>query len=582
MADEQSGYLDKARGSNVHLNRRSFLGISAGAAAAALLAACGGSAGTPAGSTATAGGTSTTGGSAGASPAAASPVRGVQIPEYNNPPAGKPQGSKPTELVISFGIDQLTTHGIDPQLHVATTNEAKLRHIYDSLVIFERDLQTISPQLATEWKRIDPLTMQFKLRQGVKFQNDEPFNADAAKYSILRPLSDQTPSDARSSYLTISDVEVVDEYTINVKTKDPDPALLARMTGFAMTMVPPKWAAQGPKTVASEAYGTGPYKLVSWKPNEDMVLQAWDGYWGTKPQVTNVRFHTITEAATRVSALRTGQVHIAKDIPPEDIDSTNSSGRARVGRAVSNRVPFYYITVSVDQYKSPKVRQAINYAANVDGVIQSVLVGNAHRVATVLPIWAFGYDPSLAPYPNDPAKAKQLLSDAGYPNGIDADIWYLQGRYPKDKEVAEAMAQEMAKGGIRCKTHLLDSSVLTDMTTKSQTPGLNFASWGNWFFDADNTFTPLFSCAAAKQFPDFRRPYGCNPDLDKVLTQARTELDTTKRQQLYAQAQKILYDDGGALFMYQLVDIFGIDNWVNWQPRHDEMVFAWEIKWNNA
>lgn len=407
---------------------------------------------------------------------------------------------------------------------------------------------------------------------GVKFQNGEPFNADAAKYSILRPLSDATPSDARSSYLTIKDVEVVDEYTIHVKTAQPDPALLARMTGFAMNMVPPKWAAQGPKTVASEAYGTGPYKLVSWKPSEDLVIEAWDGYWGAKPEITKVRFHTITEAATRVSALRTGQAHVIKDVPPEDIDGVNSSGIARVSRAVSNRVPFYYVTVAVDQYKNPKVRQAINYAANVDGIIQSVLVGNGFRIATILPLWTFGYDPSLKPYPSDPDKAKQLLKEAGYSNGIDADIWFIQGRYPKDNEVAEAMAQEMGKAGIRCKTHLLDSSVLTEMQQKKQTPGLDFASWGNWFFDADNSFTPLFGCAAAQQFHNFTRPYGCNPALEKVLDQARTEMDTTKRKQLYAQAQRMLYDDGGALFMYQLVDIYGANNWVLWEARHDEMI----------
>jgi peptide/nickel transport system substrate-binding protein len=603
MSENGNKYLEKMRSISIHVSRRTFVGAGASAVAAAVLAACGKSnsststsssssttvastGGTAASSSSAAASAASTGsaGSGGTAAATGStnPVRGVSIPDFDNPPIGKPQGDKPNELIVSYGIDQLTTHWIDPQLHVATTDEAKLRHIYEPLVKFERDLQTISPHLATEWNRVNPTTMQFKLKQGVTFQNGEPFNAEAVKYSIMRPLSDETPSDARSSYLTIKSVDVVDEFTVNVNTVQPDPALLARMSGFAMTMVPPKWASQGAQTVANEAYGTGPYKLTSWKPKEDMVLEAWDGYWGDKPEIKNVRFHTITEAATRVAALRSGQVHIAKDIPPEDMDGVNSGGRARISRAVSNRVPFYYVTVSEDLYKDPKVRQAINYAANVDGVIESVLVGNGHRVSTVLPIWCFGYDPTLKPYPNDPDKAKSLLKEAGHADGIEANIWYLQGRYTKDKEVAEAMAQEMANGGIKCKTNLLDSSVLTDMQTKSQTPGLDFASWGNWFFDADNTFIPLFSCEAAQQFPDFRRPYGCNKALEDVITAARTELDIEKRKSLYAQAQKILYDDAGALFMYQLVDIFGVNNWVQWDARHDEMVWAWEMKWNTA
>lgn len=582
MADGSDEYRDKVRRVNLRLTRRSVVGLGAAAVASALLAACGGGNG-GANPPATSGANAAGGNAPAASPqGTAAAVRGVTIPEYDNPAPGKPQGSQPSELVISFGVDQFAAHGIDPQLHSANTNEAKLRHIYEPLVKFERDLQTISPHLATEWKQVDPTTMQFKLRQGVTFQNGEPFNAEAARYSILRPLSPDTPTDLISFYTTIKGVDVVDDHTINVITHQPDPVLLARMSGFSMDMVPPKWAAQGPKVVASEAYGTGPYKLVSWKPSEDLVLEAWDGYWGEKPDIKKVRFHTITEAATRVAALSSGQVHVAKDMPPEDMAGINAGGRARISRAASNRIPFYFITVAVDVYKDKRVRQAINYAANVDGVIAAVLVGNGYRVATVLPVWTFGYDPSLKPYPNDPDKAKQLLKDAGHPDGIDIDIWYIQGRYTKDKEVAEAMAQEMAKGGIRCKTHLLDNSVFNTMEMKSQTPGLNFASWGNPFFDADGSLLPLFGCDVAKQFPDFRRPYGCNPQLDKLLNDARVELDTEKRKQLYAQAQRLIYDDGAALFMYQLVDIYGVNNWVQWQARHDEMIWAWEMKWNNA
>jgi peptide/nickel transport system substrate-binding protein len=539
------------------ITRRSFLGASAGAAAATLLTARGGR------------GQDAEGG-----------VRGVEIPEFDNPPAGTPSGDKPDELVIAWGANQLTTHGIDPQLHVGTVAEAQLRHMYEPLVAFERDLQTISPALATEWTRLDDLRMQFKLRQGVTFHNGEEFNAEAVRYSVLRPLSDETPGDSRSTYSIIEDVEIVDPYTVNIKTNQPDPALLARLTGFHMTMVAPAWAAQGPEVVSREAVGTGPYKFVSWSPNEDLVMEANEGYWGGAPAIKRVRLTTITEQATRVAALRSGDVHLAKDMPPEELDSINASDRARAVRAVSNRVPFYFITTEVEPYSNPKVRQAINYAANVQGVIDAVLLGNGYRASTVLPIWAFGYDPTLEPYPHDPEKAKQLLAEAGYPDGIDAQIWYREGRYPKDKEVAEAMCLEMAKGNIRCKPELREAELLVELQRAKETPGMVFASWGNWFFDADNTFMPLFSCETAEQYGNWERPYVCNPGFDEVIRAARVELDVEKRQELYAQAQRMFYDDAGALFMYQLVDIFGIDNWVLWEPRHDEMIWAHEMKWN--
>lgn len=182
MAEDSNAYRDKPRSINPHLSRRSFIGAGAGAVAVALLSACGGSGSspTPASSNNAGSSGSPAASNSGQAQSTSAPVRGVTIPTYDNPPAGKPQGSQPSELVISFGIDQLTTHGIDPQLHVATTDEAKLRHIYEPLVKFERDLQTITPQLATAWKQVDPLTMEFTLRQGSSFRT-------ASRSMLTRP-----------------------------------------------------------------------------------------------------------------------------------------------------------------------------------------------------------------------------------------------------------------------------------------------------------------------------------------------------------------------------------------------------------
>jgi peptide/nickel transport system substrate-binding protein len=368
--------------------------------------------------------------------------------------------------------------------------------------------------------------------------------------------------------------------TVNVKTSKPDPALLARMTGFHMVIVAPEWAAQGVEVVSSEAVGTGPYKFVSWSPNEDLVVEANEEYWGGAPSIKKVRMTTIVEQATRVAALRAGDVHVAKDMPPEELDAITASGRARAVRAVSNRVPFYFMPTDLPPFDNPLVRQAINYASNVDGVIEAIVLGNANRVATVLGPWIFGADPTLEPYPHDPDRAKELLTEAGFPDGIDIEIHHIQGRYPKDKEVAEAMAQEMGKADIRCTPRLWEAAAFTDAQIAKETTGLIFASWGNWIFDADNTLVPLFGCESAAQFGDYRRPYGCNQELEDVLQAARVELDVEARKELYAQAQRIMYDDGAALFMYQLVDMFGVDNWVKWEPRHDEMMWAHEMEWN--
>jgi peptide/nickel transport system substrate-binding protein len=310
-------------------------------------------------------------------------------------------------------------------------------------------------------------------------------------------------------------------------------------------------------------------------------MEANQDYWGEVPSIERVRLTTIVEMATRVAALRAGDVHVAKDMPPEEVDSINESGRARALRAVSNRVPFYFITVEEEPFNDPRVRQAINYAANVDGVIDAIVLGNAHRVATMLPIWAVGYDPSLEPYPHDPQRAMELLEEAGYPDGIDIQLWHIQGRYMKDREVAEAMASEMAAANIRCTPELREAATLTEMQRAKETPGLIFASWGNWIFDADNTFIPLLGCTDAEDRGfDWTRPYGCDPELEEMMQEARIELDEERRFEIYAEVQRYIYEEATCLFMYQLVDIFGVDNWVLWEPRHDEMMWAHEMSWN--
>jgi peptide/nickel transport system substrate-binding protein len=507
---------------------------------------------------------------------------GIQLQEFDDPEPGPPVGDKPEELVMAWGTSQFHNHGVDPQRHCGSIAESQLRHIYEPLVDFDRDLETMVPILATDWERIDDLTMQFSLREGVSFHNGEEFNAEAVRYSVLRPLQDETAGDCRSIWANIDDVEVIDNLTVHVKTVAPDPGLLSRMAGIHMNIIAPEWADENPDAIAAEALGgTGPYKFVSWAPEEDLVVEANEDYWGDVPSIPRVRMRTIVEPATRVAALRAGEVHVAKDIPYEEIQGINNDGVARVLRVAQSRVPFYFITVEEEPYDDPRVRQAINYAANVDGVIDSILLGHGQRVSTVMAAWDFAFDHTLAPYPHDPERARELLEEAGYPDGIDIDIWFIEGRYPKDREVAEAMCSEMAAANIRCTPQLREAGTMGELQRAKETPGLVFASWGNIWFDPDFSLIPLFGCQEAENRGfDYTRPYGCNPELEEVMQAARVELDVQRRTELYAEAQRIIYEDAAALFMYQVVDSWGVNNWVRWSPRGDEQAWAYEMEWN--
>jgi len=548
----------------IRVTRRQLLEQISLVAGAALLAACGPS--------------------SVSAPAGPAPTQPPAQPASAAKPSKPAAGTRPDELVLTWGTYQLQTHQLDPQTHVGTIAESQLRHIFEPLVQIDRDLQTVKPQLATEWQRLDDLTLQFKLRQGVKFHNGEDFDGDAARFSILRPLDPANKADARTTYAGISAVDVLDKYTINVKTAKPDPALLLRMTGFSMTMVAPRWAASSPDVFTKEAYGTGPYKLASWSdPLQDWTLAANDQYWGGAPKIKKVRIKTIPELATRTAALRSGEVHVAKDVAVEEVDAINKSGRALGKTTPSNRIPYYVMEVRKPPCNNKQLRQAINYAANLDGIIQSVLYGNATRVATTVAPWHVGFHTDLKPYPYDPDKAKVLMKEAGFPNGFDLNINYIQGRYLKDKEVAEAMAQELNKVGIRAKPVLRDAALNTQEDLDQHQDGLIFASWGNWIFDADNQLFVRWHTSARDTANGGKGQSSLsysNPEFDKLVEQARVELDPNKRLDLYKKAQEILYDDAAALFMWTLTDIYGVDNWVLWEPRKDEMVWAHEMAWN--
>jgi peptide/nickel transport system substrate-binding protein len=571
------------------VTRRRFLGLVGGVASLGLIAACGQQA-APAATSAPAkpaDAAKPTEAAKPAAPAQAAPAAAAKPTDAPKPArqaAAKPTGNKPDELVIVWGTFQLQQHLLDPQTHVGTIAESQLRHIYEPLVYIDRDLQTVKPLLATEWKRLDDLTFQFKLRQNVKYHNGEDFDGEAAKFSIMRPIDPANKADARSTYAGISGVDVLDKYTINVKTAKPDPALLLRMTGFSMTMVAPKWAGQGNQVFAKEAIGTGPYKLDKWEdPLKDWTLAANEQYWGGAPKIKKVRIKTIPELATRTAALRSGEVHVAKDISVEEMDAINSSGRALAKTTPSNRIPFYFMEVRKPPMNNQQLRQAVNYGANIDGIIKSVLYGNGDRVPTIVAPWHVGYNGDLKPYPYDPDKAKSLMKEAGFESGFDLNINYIQGRYLKDKEVAEAIAQELNKVGIRAKPNLRDAATQTNDDLAMNLDGLIFGSWGNWIFDADNSLYALFHSSVRDTINGGKgqssRPYG-NPEFDKLVEAARIELDEKKRLDLYKQAQQIMYTDAACLFQYTLTDIYGVDNWVKWEPRKDEMMWAYDMDWN--
>ncbi len=467
---------------------------------------------------------------------------------------------------------------LDWHMHCDKNAHEPDRQIFDTLL--RRNLKTLQLEgnLAESWRVLNDTTWQFKLRQGVKFHNGEPFDAAAVKFSIERVLNPKQGAPGRTSVATIDRVDIVDSHTVNVVTKTPFPLLPVRMSpGHCGTVgiVPPKYIAQvGDAGFAVKPVGTGAFKFVEWVKDERLILDANRDYHLGAPAIERLIFRPVPELTTRVAALLSGQADLVSDIPPDQVGKVKASGVARI--EVSTLGGFV-IMVKLTNYLMPgpwqdaRVRRAINYAIDMDTIIKAVLEGNGAFLGAPLEKEAFGFNPNIKWWGYDPERAKALLREAGYPNGFDMELHAPNRRYMNDIEVVQAMASMLGKVGIKAKVTVWEQSVYTTKWRKRELLPAYLVAWGGaGIFDGDLLVNSLHSKSALAIHK--------NEALDKILEEAQGSNDPDKRQSLYFRAQEMIYEDAPIIKAYQQGHIFGISNRLEWSPWIDNMLFLYYAK----
>ncbi len=488
--------------------------------------------------------------------------------------AAAPQG----QVVIAQGVDPTT---LDPHWHLETPAGNVLLNIYDSLLFRDRD-EKIIPWLAESWKLVNPTTWEFKLRKGVRFHNGEELDAEAVKFSLDRLRDPELKNRQAPNYRLVSSVDVVDRLTVRITTSKPFPTLPNQLA-FGGSIVPPRHFKGKDRTFADRnPVGTGAYKFVSWTRDERIVLEANESWWGGVPRVKTLVFRPIPEHAVRVAALQAGEIDLAVNVPPHLTPVIEKDPKLYVSKAASVRTLF--IPIYTHQFDGAnklqglfdgptsdrRVRQAILAAANPDEIIKTVLEGQAIRTATPLTSKHFGFDRTLQAPRQDPARARKLLADAGFPNGLDLTLNSPDGRYLKDREVAEAVAGQLTKAGIRTgvRTHEWTTYV-TQMVYVHKAGPLFLIGWGNTAWDADLTFFALWR--SGNPLANYS-----SPEFDAMIDEAQTSFDGKRRQEIYARAQRLMLDDGALLPLYQQMDLYGVSKRVVFQALPSErLVGAW-------
>ena len=426
---------------------------------------------------------------------------------------------------------------LDPQKTTAYASFEVLENVYDTLVEPDDKLQ-MQPALAQSWTTSsNQLEWTFKLRPNVTFHNGDPLTADSVVYSYNRIIKQKLSSSYR--FGSVKSVTAPDQNTVKFTLKTPTPNLLANIGSYkGMAIVDEKNAESG--DIAKQPVGTGPFSFVSWKRGTSITLKANPKYWGGAPKVQNVTFQFVKEPGTALANLRGGQVQWTDNLPPAQVQTLLSGDDPQVQSVPSNDYWYFALNEAKKPFDDPRVRQAFAWAIDRDAITEAARFGAAQVNQTAIPktsSWYFDY----APYKLDPAKAKQLLQQAGVSN-LKVDFM-VTSEYPETVTVAQVMKDELSKVGITLNIRTEDFGTWLDDEAAGKFDGFMLSWLGN--VDPDEFYYSQHSSKGANNYQKFK-----NAQVDQLLDQGRTTVDQAKRKQIYDSAAKIIVDQASYIYLY--------------------------------
>ncbi len=516
---------------------------------------------------------------------------------------GLPAGTAAAQE-LRIGLASETT-SMDPHFHNLGPNNQVRRHIFESLITQDENMALI-PALATEWEALDDTTWQFTLREGVSFHDGTPFTARDVIYTVCRiPHVENSPSSFRTYTAAIADMEAVDDHTLIIRTDEPYPLLPTELSTWGIISAD-LWGAeeltfdredcggmgtlpQAPDFDAPETVvGTGPFRFASWQRGDRLVLERNDDYWGRVVDFERVVLRPITSSGPRVAALLAGDVDMIASPPVQDVDRIRNEG-FEIVEALSNRVLFLAMdfqegsvpgirgTDGENPLRDARVREAISTAINREAIVERIHGGLAEPAGELLAPPMFGTS-GRAVDPYDPERARELLAEAGYPDGFQMTLAGMNDRYANDADTAQAMAQMLTVVGIQTDLDVMSNSQFWGRRNRNEF-SIWFAGWGSATAEVSSPLVAL----AATQNPELGHGASnagkhSNPELDELIIEAMTTIDVDTREELLVRAQQL------ALETYAVIPVlYPVLNWayrpgLQYTPRTDEDTLAYEVR----
>ncbi|KMO43257.1 ABC transporter substrate-binding protein [Methylobacterium tarhaniae] len=511
-------------------------------------------------------------------------------------------GAAPASAANTFRFAfQGDLKSLDPYTLKETFTISAHGAVYESLVTRDKNLKLV-PGLAESWETPEPTRYRFKLRKNVKFHDGSPFTADDVIFSAERvraPGSNfQTNVPADATFVK------VDDHTVDMVLKNPNPIALYQFGGWYImskawaekhdATKPTPVSASAPSYAALHENGTGPFTITEHQPGVRTVFKKFDGYWGkVESNLDEAIFTTISNDATRVAALLSGEVDWVDPVPLQDQSRVSSSANAVVVNAPELRTIFLGMDQTSDElrgsnvkgknpFKDVRVREAFYRAIDEDAIVKRVMRGQATPAALLIapPLFPLAGDFKRPTY--DPNKAKALLAEAGYPNGFEVPLDCPNDRYVNDEAICQAITSMLARVGVKVN---LNAQPKAKYFAKILKPAFDTSfymlGWTPSSMDSHNILFEIAGCRNDKSSPRGTTNLGnyCNPKVDALADKIERETDQEARNLMIKQAYEIIQNDWGYIPLHQQALAWGVSKKVKLVPRADnQMMLFWVSK----
>ena len=476
--------------------------------------------------------------------------------DEDSDPNGNGGGEVKDTLVVGMGGDAVS---LDPHATNDQPSSRVTKQIYDTLILQTEELDLV-PALATEWDQVDDTTFEFKLREGVMFTNGEELKASDVKFTLERALE--------SSHIghivgAISEVEVVDDYTVRISTANPFAPLLTHLAHPATAILNEKAVTEAGEDYGQNPVGTGPFKFVSWTTGDSIVLERNDDFWGDAALVKGVTFKVVTDNSVRTIQLETGELDIAYDIQPSDVSRVESDPDLVLQRDANLSTTYIGFNVDKAPFNDVRVRQAINYALDMNAVVEAVYAGVGAPAKGPLGPNVFGSNQDLEEYALDLDKARELLEEAGFADGFSTTLWTNENQQRID--IATIVQNQLEEIGIEVTVEIVEWGQYLEDTAAGR-HDMFILGWTTVTADADYGLYALFHSAQVGDAGN--RTFYRNADVDRLLDLGRTTIDQDERLAAYEEAQQIIRDDAPWIFTWTGENLAGLQSNVTGFKQH--------------